>query len=139
MKIKLELEKNCIHYGCTFNLICETLSNHSTQKFDFFWSKNDGELPENSFFHLNSLMIKNFTEINLGIYTCSVLKDKRVQSNSSIMFFDKNGSIKHTIENIEKMSLNEEELDERLRYLFGSKELTLGSNFAIECLDLCTF
>lgn len=129
-EINLKFPNNCWNYGCTFILTCEIKSNDNSENFEIKW------LKEGKKFNESSLIIENFTEKNLGIYTCLATKNNRIQSNLSVVLYDKNGSIEYRLKNIQESS-NKQELDERLRYLFRSKELRLGSSFAIECLDLC--
>lgn len=135
-RINIEFENNCRGFGCNIKFKCDKKFNEENPKFEFLWTKDGGELPKNSFSNGNYLKISKIKKINLGNYTCSILKNNQIKLNSSIIIYEQNGLIKHAFKKFQKL-VNTEDLDERLQYLYRPNVLELGSNFAVECSDLC--
>lgn len=133
-RMSIQFENNCSSFGCDIFFKCDKNYNQTNHDFNFLWTKDGGELPNNSFLNENDLKIFKIKKINLGNYTCSKLKNNKVISNSSINIYEQYGFLK--FKNIPKISFSQK-LDEHLRYLYRSSVLELGSTFAIECLDLC--
>ncbi|CAF0767900.1 unnamed protein product [Brachionus calyciflorus] len=133
--MNLDYENDYYDYGCTVKITCEIHDDGKTDLYSIEWIRDNGQMPKNSHAKENYLIIDNISQDDLGIYTC-IVSDQVNQRNTSILFYDQSGSIKHTFDNFVKISNTEAKLDDRLRFLYGRQHLRLGDSFAIECLDL---